>query len=158
MVVATKAEPIAAARIASRFAPRWCGSFAPKVMAIEIEPGPTVKGSVNGKNASRRTSVPLTVRPTASRSFSSFFFNIAQPVAITIIPPPTWTTGSEIPKNESTWDPMVKDATSNNDRIHDREQSAHDQQNALGNLKEHAPPSRESTVDNDEPLSPGESP
>ena len=27
---------------------RVCGSFAPRVMATEIEPGPTVKGSVSG--------------------------------------------------------------------------------------------------------------
>jgi hypothetical protein len=47
MVAATKAEPIAAAVIVSRFAPKWCGSFAPRVIAIKTEPEPTAKGSVS---------------------------------------------------------------------------------------------------------------
>lgn len=48
IVAATKAEAIAAAIINRMLPPRVCGSFAPKVMATEIEPGPTVKGSVSG--------------------------------------------------------------------------------------------------------------
>jgi len=39
---------MAADRIAIRFAPRCRGSFAPSVMATEIDPGPTVNGSVSG--------------------------------------------------------------------------------------------------------------
>ena len=38
----------AAARIENRLAPRLRGSFAPRVIATEIEPGPTVKGRVSG--------------------------------------------------------------------------------------------------------------
>jgi hypothetical protein len=111
MVAATKAEPIAAAVIVSRFAPKWCGSFAPRVIAIKTEPGPTVKGSVSGQNASCRTSV-LTVRPTASRSLSLFCLSLAKPVEMTLRPRPTCTTGREIPKNESTCNPIVTDAIS----------------------------------------------
>ena len=43
-----KAQPMMAAKIDNTLAPRVCGSFAPSVMATEIEPGPTVSGSVSG--------------------------------------------------------------------------------------------------------------
>ena len=51
------------------------------------------------------------VRWTAPRLLSSFCFSMAQPVEITTNPPPTCTTGRESPKNDSTWEPIVKDAT-----------------------------------------------
>ncbi len=41
-------RPDTAARIESKFAPKCRGSFAPSVIATEIEPGPTVSGSVKG--------------------------------------------------------------------------------------------------------------
>jgi hypothetical protein len=39
-------------------------------------------------------------------------FDSVQPVEITINPPPTWTTGSEIPKKERMCVPMKYDPTS----------------------------------------------
>jgi hypothetical protein len=55
--------------------------------------------------------VQSTVLPTAPRSLWSVRFSIDQPVEITMSPPPTSTTGSEIPKKARMCDPMAKDAT-----------------------------------------------
>ena len=42
------ADPTIAARMGSRLNREVCGAFAPSVMAMEIEPGPTVSGNVSG--------------------------------------------------------------------------------------------------------------
>src|SRR5713101_6612941 len=98
--------------MASKFAPKIRGAFAPSVIATEIDPGPTVSGNVKGSNARPKISSVSISRCALPRSSSSFCFNSAHPVEITISPPPTCTTGSEIPKNASTCVPVKNDAIS----------------------------------------------
>ena len=73
----------------SRVAPGWRGSFAPKVTAIEIEPGPTVSGRGSGYNACPGTTTLVYGR--LCLDHSPYCSGIAQPVASTIGPPqPRW--------------------------------------------------------------------
>lgn len=48
MLMATMAEPAIAATIATTLNVDIWRTFAPRVMATEIDPGPTVKGRVRG--------------------------------------------------------------------------------------------------------------